>query len=304
MPDRRNKQEAVESLAAPAWSAKGSLRRFWRAARQAGQPWRRFLHAVAYAGSPYGYIGAAIGERPGAKWLRLLYWPFLVKALNGHAWAESYHGKVVSTEAAHRLVTIREEINTTVPDYVIPFAAARDLVMSHPDHIVALDCPCRLSRKNPCLPLDVCLIVGAPFASFVLEHQRARARAITPDEAVAILDAEAQRGHVHHAFFKDAMLDRFYAICNCCSCCCGAISAQRHGAPMVISSGYVAQVDEALCVACGACVARCPFEAIQVNGCAQVDAARCVGCGVCVRGCAHSALTLARDASKPAPLEI
>jgi hypothetical protein len=25
--------------------------------------------------------------------------------------------------------------------------------------------------------------------------------------------------------YKDAMLGRFYAICNCCSCCCGAMEA-------------------------------------------------------------------------------
>ena len=54
-------------------------------------------------------------------------------------------------------------------------------------------------------------------------------------------------------FSKQAMLGRFYAICNCCACCCGAISAHRHGTPMLISSGYVASVDESACVACGTC---------------------------------------------------
>ncbi len=48
-------------------------------------------------------------------------------------------------------------------------------------------------------------------------------------------------------YYKDAMLGRFYAICNCCSCCCGAMEAQRNGTPMIASSGYVAVVDEDLC---------------------------------------------------------
>jgi hypothetical protein len=26
-------------------------------------------------------------------------------------------------------------------------------------------------------------------------------------------------------YYKDAMLGRFYAICNCCACCCGAMQA-------------------------------------------------------------------------------
>ena len=69
------------------------------------------------------------------------------------------------------------------------------------------------------------------------------------EEAVAILQAEQERGHVHHAFFKDAMLQRFYAICNYCSCCCGAMQAQRNGTPMLASSGYVSRVDEDACIA-------------------------------------------------------
>ena len=36
------------------------------------------------------------------------------------------------------------------------------------------------------------------------------------------------------------MLGRFYAICNCCKCCCGAMQAHLNGVPMLASSGYVA----------------------------------------------------------------
>jgi tetratricopeptide (TPR) repeat protein len=48
---------------------------------------------------------------------------------------------------------------------------------------------------------------------------------LSPAEAVEILEAEHRRGHVHAAYFKDACLDRFYVICNCCKCCCGGIDA-------------------------------------------------------------------------------
>jgi hypothetical protein len=53
--------------------------------------------------------------------------------------------------------------------------------------------------------LDVCLIIGEPFASFVAEHHPRRARWTTADEAVQILHAEDERGHAHPAFFKDAI---------------------------------------------------------------------------------------------------
>lgn len=281
-----------------------AVRAFFRAGRERGvSRWQR-LHGYVYSRWPYGYISAAIGAKRRLAWRRLLFAPWLAKALYPQRWAEGYHGKVMPTEEAVRLVQIHEPVDAMLPEQVIPFAIARDLILRSPDHLVALDCPCRLARDNPCLPLDVCLIVGEPFASFVLSHHPTRSRAITPAEAEAILRAEAARGHVHHAFFKEGMLGRFYTICNCCSCCCGAMTAHRHGTPMLISSGYVAQVDAALCQGCGACARLCPFQAIAFNGQPTVEATACMGCGVCVGHCSQGALRLRRAADKPAPLEV
>ncbi len=223
----------------------------------------------------------------------------------GRKIADSYHGKVVPIEAAIQLVTVDKEICLTDLEQVIPYALARDIVLRNPDHIVVLDCPCRSSRLKPCLPIDVCLVVGEPFASFVAEHHPNRSRWITPKEAVEILRAEDERGHVHHAFFKDAMLGRFYAICNCCSCCCGAIQAHRNGIPMLASSGYVSCVDNDICLGCGLCNEVCQFGALSMSdGIAVVDGDICMGCGVCVSKCPNGALSLVRNPIKGEPLEI
>ena len=221
------------------------------------------------------------------------------------AFADTYHGKAVPLETARQLVLINEEIQLHDLEQVIPYKRARSIIMKNPGHIVALDCPCRSARENPCLPLDVCLIVGDPFASFIHEHQPERSRWITPDEAVAILQAEDARGHVHHAFFKDAMLDRFYAICNCCECCCGAMQAHRNGTPMLASSGFVAQVDELLCTGCSDCTTYCQFNALEVvDGVNRVIYEKCMGCGVCVSKCNNDAMSLTADEAKGIPLEI
>ncbi len=274
-----------------------------------------WLHGMIYGRWIYTYIAIGVGEHPLARWYQRLRALLAqrsprTKAGNRQAQpsssvADGYHGKVLPLQAATQLITIGQEIQITNLEKVIPYARARDIILHNPDHIVALECPCRAARSNPCLPLDVCLVVGEPFASFVIEHHPQRSRWITSEEAVAILQAEHERGHVHHAFFKDAMLGRYYAICNCCSCCCGAMGAHRHGTPMLASSGYVCQVEQELCIACGECGERCPFEAIRVEpqG-ALINFSQCMGCGVCIDTCPVGALSLRREVSKGEPLEI
>ena len=138
-----------------------------------------------------------------------------------------------------------------------------------------------------------------------MEHHPKTSRRLSQAEAVELLEAEHERGHLHSAWFKDVLLGRFYAICNCCKCCCGGIEAMRkHGVPMVASSGYVAHVDEAACTTCGACEEACPFGAIRMNGTAALDWQACMGCGVCVDSCPSQALSLVRDEKKGMPLDV
>jgi hypothetical protein len=59
---------------------------------------------------------------------------------------------------ATQLVTVEEEITLTDLEQVIPYTHARDIILRNPDHIAVIDCPCRVVRPEPCLPLDVCLI--------------------------------------------------------------------------------------------------------------------------------------------------
>ncbi len=297
---------------------KPSTRKFLREARRA-QDYTFFdlLHGYVYARWPYLYIGIGVGEHPLAGKLAPLL-GILGRLFKGHngsladrqagasgSVADGYHGKVMPLEPIKRMVQVNEDIQVPDLEQVIPYKRARALLLQEPQHIVVLECPCRSARPRPCLPLDVCLVVGEPFASFVIEHHPQRSRWITPQEALAILEAEDARGHVHHAFFKDAMLGRFYAICNCCSCCCGAMQAQRNGTPMLAASGYVAQVHAGLCIGCGTCVDFCQFGALSLeDGFASVDSSACMGCGVCVGKCDQGALSLQRDAAKGTPLEI
>jgi ferredoxin len=290
-----------------------SARAFFEEGRAEGMSWAELIHGYAYARWPYLYIGGATGRRTAAGILLLPLIlllarhrpPFPPKNRPHPDWADSYHGKAVPLEEASRLVRVDRAVELRDLEQVVPYALARDIVLKNPERITLLDCPCRVVREKHCEPVSVCLIVGEPFASFILEHPPGRAPALTAAAGGRLRTGGDARGHVHHAFFKEAMLGRFYAICNCCSCCCGAMQAQRHGIPMLCSSGFLCRVDAEACVGCGLCLSSCQFQALSVRDkrC-TVDVSKCMGCGVCASHCAKSALSLVRAPEKGEPLEI
>jgi ferredoxin len=261
--------------------------------------WRRALGLNSLHGYVYG--------RWTRQYLHLLMHRLFprLNAEGRRRWSDRYHGKVLTHDEARAIVTLDREISLRDLEQIIPYPTARALVLEGPPDVVAYDCACRGNRANPCVPIQVCMVIGQPFADFILEHHPKGSRRLSQAEALALLEAEHERGHLHSAWFKDATLGRFYAICNCCKCCCGGIAAmRRYGTPMVAPSGYVARVDETACTGCGACVPRCPFDAIAVNGTASVNRDACMGCGVCIDSCPQHALSLERDEAKGTPLDV
>lgn len=214
-----------------------------------------------------------------------------------------YHGKVVKLDEAKSLVKIDKDITITDTEKVIPYQIARDIIMKNPDNIALIDCPCRSTKESPCEPLDVCMIIGEPYSSFVLEQKTNNARKISQDEAVNIVKAEDDRGHIHTAWFKESLGGRFYALCNCCGCCCAAMRGHFANVPVLAHSGYISVVSEE-CNGCEECVEYCQFGAISVNGQAQIDYEKCMGCGVCETKCQVDAIALSIDKEKGEPLDI
>ncbi len=218
-------------------------------------------------------------------------------------WTDRYHGKVLTPELAEAVVTLDHDILEHDCEQIVPYPFARDIILNAHPQIVAYECACRLSKPEHCEPTQVCMIVGS--GEFVLDHHPDQSRKLTQDEALEMLRAEHERGHVHIAWFKDACGDRFYAICNCCKCCCGGIESMvKHGSAAIVSSGFVAQVDPELCAGCGTCADVCPFDAVTMDGTAVIAWEQCMGCGACVDQCTTGALSLERDERKGVPMDV
>jgi Pyruvate/2-oxoacid:ferredoxin oxidoreductase delta subunit len=254
-------------------------------------PGLKAVHGYIYGRWANEYIGFSIHTLLPNMWPAFKQW-----------WADRYHGKVLTTELARAIITLDHDIARCDLEQIIPYPTARNIVLEGPPQIVIYECPCRAARENPCQPTQVCMIVGD--GSFVLDHHPETSRRITQQEALDLLQGEHERGHVHVAYFKDACNDQFYAICNCCKCCCGGIEAMRHSVSMVASSGFVARVNEEACIGCGDCAEACPFDAITAGYTASVSWEQCMGCGVCVDTCANAAMSLVADARKGIPLDV
>jgi NAD-dependent dihydropyrimidine dehydrogenase PreA subunit len=229
-----------------------------------------------------------------------------IRTLLGRRLESTHHAKVVPTADARRVIELDRPIALHNSESVVPFPVARDIVLDEPRTIAIARCACRAvaddrgERDHDCGPIEQCLYVGDPVASFVIAKQGAR-RA-TAAEALAVIEAAASRGDVHTLWFKDAAAGRMYAICNCCPSCCLGFKARENGFSPLAGSGFVARVDAAACTACGACQRACPFGAVHVDQLAVVDAAACLGCGVCVEACPSEAIALAPAAEGPQPI--
>jgi NAD-dependent dihydropyrimidine dehydrogenase PreA subunit len=171
-----------------------------------------------------------------------------------------------------------------------------------------MDCPCRLSRENPCQPVNVCMAVGKTTAEFWMEHgKKYNVRRITQEEALQIMNEAHEQGCITTAWFKVATGGRTGVICQCCTCCCGALEGDRIVKQIaggekytnIAPSGYTVRIDEAKCTGCGECVKACNiFCAItQEDGKKPVyHPELCKGCGVCVEKCPSGARELLWEA--------
>ncbi len=248
-----------------------------------------------------GYLYASRAEW----YLKPAAWPWFVRRIKNES-PDTYHGKTLTRIDAAKIVMMNQPVVLSNLDYVIPYPTAKDIILQAPvPSLAVVECPCRAFKEDACLPRDVCLVVGEPYASFIVDHQPERARRITVSQALDILDAEEERGHIHTAWFKDVMHNRFYCICNCCRCCCLGMQSFFRGVPRLAHSGYSPLFNYDDCTSCGVCKSTCPFQALELNDdLPRLNRNLCMGCGLCVSHCPADAIKLILAPDKGIPLDI
>ncbi len=197
-----------------------------------------------------------------------------------------------------RVVPVSQSINADMK--VMAYEEAETIIRAQSKILVA-PCICRTEHnimgKGCGRMVESCLVFGG--GAYFYE-ERGIGRTITGDEAIEILHKGIEQGLVLQPGNSKKPLN----ICMCCSCCCQILSnIKKSDSPAeLVNSSYFSKVNEDTCVACGACIEKCPMDAISMEDTAVVNIQRCIGCGLCVTACEYDSISLhSKDDNKWVP---
>lgn len=192
-------------------------------------------------------------------------------------------------------------LSSTNALHVLDYERASEVIQTSAYMGVGM-CYCRHKKQHlgdACdAPMDICMTFGTTAHSL---SKHGYSRLIDKNEGMDLL--QIAREHNLVQFGENAQNDVSF-ICNCCGCCCEALTSARRFAFLnpVETTNFLPVVDELMCNGCTKCTQACSVEAITMVSAndpqkpkklkATVDKERCLGCGVCVTTCKSNALSL------------
>ena len=133
-------------------------------------------------------------------------------------------------------------------------------------HMSITPCQCRRVRRmmgegSGDLDEGLCIFMGHVADMF---NRSGKGRPVTVAEAKELIKKCEERGCVHQ--ITTLHQGETFAICNCMPESCLALGVTQYfNTPATSRSNYVAEIDQAKCVACGQCTDRCANNAIQMG---------------------------------------
>ena len=133
-------------------------------------------------------------------------------------------------------------------------------------HLSVTPCQCRRVRRmmgegSGDLDEGLCIFMGHVGDMF---NRTGRGKPVSVAEAKALIEKCDARGCVHQ--ITTLHQGETFAICNCMPESCLALGVSQYfNTPDTSRSNYVAEIDQAKCVACGQCTDRCANNAIQMG---------------------------------------
>ncbi len=177
---------------------------------------------------------------------------------------------------------------------VLDYERASNVITSA-DHIGISLCYCRHKKQHideSCdAPLDICMTFNDT-AQGLIRH--GFARQVDTAEGLDTLQIAYEHNLIQ---FGDNCREGGNFICNCCGCCCEALSAARRFDTLnpLHTTNFVPVIREEDCTGCGKCINACPVEAMTLVSAhdstkpkrkkARLNEDICLGCGVCARVC-------------------
>jgi Fe-S-cluster-containing hydrogenase component 2 len=197
--------------------------------------------------------------------------------LNTKEWARLFHAYLQDDDSFWRenlkngdkvslLRTVPHEESVKESDHIeiLDYESATALIESFDKFSIGI-CSCRHEKlhadaKDCDVPLEKCSSFGLA-ADYLIRNDFAKEVSKTH-----MLENLAQSSELGLVLNADNVKNNIMYLCHCCKCCCNPLLAiNKYGYPnALVTSNFIAEIDEEKCVGCGKCAEACAVDIIEM----------------------------------------